>query len=127
MKLHTKIAVGVIALVAAVGLTAGVASAQDDGEPGVKGEFVCANLDAIEQLQADHATLLTDRLALLGSARAAAEANGNDQGRRAHRPAHRASDRAPGQGRRAPGEAGGVRRRALLTSHPAGQGPSASS
>ena len=61
----------------AVGLTAAVASAQDDGEPGAKGEFVCANLDPIEQLQADHATLLTDRLALLGSARAAADANGN--------------------------------------------------
>jgi hypothetical protein len=77
MNLHTKIAGGVIALVATVGVTAGVASAQEGGEPGPRAEFVCANLDAIEQLQADHATLLADRLALLGSARAAAEAQGN--------------------------------------------------
>ena len=40
-------------------------------------EFVCANLEQIQQLQVDRVALTQDHLALLQSAPAAAEANGN--------------------------------------------------
>jgi hypothetical protein len=75
---HLAAALIVTAAVGAGG--AGVALAQQEDPPGgdgVRGEFVCGHLDQIEQLQAGHATLLQDRLALLGEARAGAEAAGN--------------------------------------------------
>jgi hypothetical protein len=68
--------------VVVLGGTAGLAFAQDDGTapsqgPGSRAEFVCTNLERIQQLQADHAALAADGLALLGDARAAAEAAGD--------------------------------------------------
>lgn len=81
MKTRTRLAAIAVTAVAGVGTAAGVASAQgDDGTAptnGPRAEFVCANLEQIQQLQADHATLIADRLTLLGEARAAAEAAGN--------------------------------------------------
>jgi len=83
MKTRTTIAA--IAVTAAAGITtvAGVASAQGDEAPpargGAKREFVCANLEQIQLVQADRATLLADHLVLLGSARSAAEASGNTE------------------------------------------------
>jgi predicted RNA-binding protein YlxR (DUF448 family) len=86
MKTRTTLAAASLVVLGAIGITAGVASAQGDPAPPPssgptsdhpgRGEFVCANLDQIEKVQADHATLLTDRLALLASARTAAEAAG---------------------------------------------------
>ena len=60
--------------------TAGYASAQDSGPPAGTGagrEFVCAHLSDVQKLQADHLTLVGDRLALLNEAKTAAEQSGN--------------------------------------------------
>ena len=60
--------------------TAGLASAQDSSQPadtGARRAFVCAHVTEIQELQADHLTLTTDRLALLGEAKATAEQQGN--------------------------------------------------
>jgi len=60
--------------------TAGYAAAQDSGQPagtGARREFVCAHLAEVQKLQADHLTLVGDRVALLNEAKAAAEQNGN--------------------------------------------------
>jgi hypothetical protein len=85
MKTRTTLAVASLVVLGGIGTAAGVASAQSDPAPPAsstpapdhpKGEFVCANLDQIQKVQADHATLLTDRLALLASARTAAESAG---------------------------------------------------
>jgi hypothetical protein len=59
--------------------TAGYASAQDSGPPAGRGrrEFVCAHLAEVQKLQADHLTLVGDRLALLNEAKTAAEQGGN--------------------------------------------------
>lgn len=80
MKTRTSIAAIALTAAAAVG-TAGVAAAQSDDPPtpaaGARADFVCANLGQIQQVQGDHATLLTDRLALLETAKAAAEAGGD--------------------------------------------------
>ena len=81
MKTRTTLAVASLVVLGGLGTAAGVASAQGDPPPSTapahpKGEFVCANLTQIQQVQADHATLITDRLALLASARTAAEQAG---------------------------------------------------
>jgi hypothetical protein len=81
MKTRTMVAAVSLVVLGGLGTAAGVASAQGDPPPSStpahpKGEFVCANLAQIEKVQADHATLITDRLALLGSARSAAEEAG---------------------------------------------------
>jgi hypothetical protein len=84
MKTRTTLTVASLVVLGGIGTAAGVASAQEEPAPPSstpapdhpKGEFVCANLAQIQQLQADHATLLTDRLALLASARTAAEEAG---------------------------------------------------
>ncbi len=83
MKTRTMLAAGALVVLGGIGTAAGVASAQGDPAPPPsstpahpKGEFVCANLAQIQQVQADHATLITDRLALLASARTAAEQAG---------------------------------------------------
>ncbi len=88
MKFRTTLAATAIVVIGGLGTAAGVASAQSDPsptpptsapattttkEPGAKGEFVCANLDQIQQVQADHATGIKDRLALLATAKAAAQ------------------------------------------------------
>jgi hypothetical protein len=60
--------------------TAGYASAQDSGPPagdGAAHEFVCAHLTEIQKLQADHLTLIGDRLGLLNEAKTTAEQSGN--------------------------------------------------
>jgi len=60
--------------------TAGYASAQDNGQPagtGASHEFICAHLSEVQKLQADHLTLVGDRLALLNEAKTAAEQSGN--------------------------------------------------
>jgi hypothetical protein len=60
--------------------TAGYASAQDTSPPagtGARRQFVCAHVAEFQKLQADHLTLVGDRLALLNEAKAAAEQNGN--------------------------------------------------
>ena len=75
---HLATALIVTAVVGAGG--AGVALAQQEDPPGgggARADFVCGHLDQIQQLQADHETLLQDRLALLGEARASAEAAGD--------------------------------------------------
>jgi len=76
-----KIIIATAASIAAIGgvaVAAGAASAQEEPDPsGWRAEFVRANLDQLQTLQADHATLTADRLALLGEARAAAEAGGD--------------------------------------------------
>jgi hypothetical protein len=85
MKTRTTLAVASLVVLAGIGTAAGVASAQGDPAPPAsstpapdhpKGQFVCANLEQIEKVQADHATALTDRLVLLASARSAAEEAG---------------------------------------------------
>lgn len=80
MRTRTTIAAIAITVAAGIGTAAGVVSAQGEPTPpaqgGAKREFVCANLDQIQLVQADRATLLVDRLVLLGSARSAAEASG---------------------------------------------------
>ncbi|MET0324538.1 MAG: hypothetical protein ABW219_04885 [Ilumatobacteraceae bacterium] len=70
-------------MIGGVGAAATVAAAQEEPAPPAStaprragGEFVCTNLELIQQIQADHAASLTDRLALLGSARSAAEEAG---------------------------------------------------
>ena len=86
MKTRTTLAAAAIVVLGGLGTAAGVASAQSDPTPtppstgapatkapGAKGQFVCANLDQIEKVQADHATLLSDRLTLLESAKQAAQ------------------------------------------------------
>jgi flagellar basal body-associated protein FliL len=86
MKIRTTIAAAAIVVIGGLGTVAGVASAQSDPAPtpptsataatkdaGAKGEFVCANLDQIQQVQADHATTIKDRLVLLASAKTAAQ------------------------------------------------------
>jgi hypothetical protein len=85
MKTRTTLAAAAIVVLGGLGTAAGVASAQGDPaptppstdapakDPGAKGQFVCANLDQIEKVQADHATLLGDRLTLLESAKQAAQ------------------------------------------------------
>ncbi len=74
----TIAAVGVAAALAVTAVGSGAASAQEEpSPPQPRAEFVCANLDQIQALQADHTTLISDRLALLGEARAAAEAAGD--------------------------------------------------
>lgn len=79
MKTRTRFAAVALVVLGCLG-AAGVASAQEDPAPPAsthpRGEFVCANLEQIQQVQADHATSLTDRLALLASARTAAEEAG---------------------------------------------------
>ncbi|MGH9270710.1 MAG: hypothetical protein ACRDZ2_05510 [Ilumatobacteraceae bacterium] len=71
---------GAAGVVGVVAVTAGAASAQEDPEPPKpRAEFVCENLEQIQALQADHATLIADRLVLLGEARATAEAGGNSE------------------------------------------------
>jgi hypothetical protein len=89
MKTRTALAAASIVVIGGLGTAVGVASAQSEpapspssapptGEvPGAKGEFVCANLAQIEKVQADHATLIQDRLALLASAKTAAQDAGN--------------------------------------------------
>src|SRR6188472_2215506 len=86
MKTRTTLAATAIVVLGGLGTAVGVASAQSDPtpttpstgapapnqDPGAKGAFVCANLDQINKVQTDHATLLTDRLALLESAKQAA-------------------------------------------------------
>ena len=79
MKTRTTLAAASIVVLGGLGTFAGVASAQGDAPPSstpARGEFVCANLAQIQQVQADHATLITDRLTLLASARTAAEQAG---------------------------------------------------
>ena len=86
MKTRTTLAAASLVVLGGIATATGVASAQGDPAPPAsstpaadhpgKGEFVCANLDQIEKVQADHATYLTDRLALLASARSAAEEAG---------------------------------------------------
>ena len=65
MKTRTTLAVASLVVLGGIGTAAGVASAQGDPTPPAsstpsadhpKGEFVCANLEQIEQVQADHAT-----------------------------------------------------------------------
>jgi hypothetical protein len=75
---HLAAALAVTAVIGAGG--AGVALAQQEAPPdgdGARAEFVCSHLDQIQQLRTGHAALLQDRLALLGEARASAEAAGN--------------------------------------------------
>lgn len=82
MKTRTKLAAGAIVLLGGVGTAVGVASAQGDPTPtdgAGKGAFVCANLDQIQKVQADHATLLADRLTLLESAKQAAQNAGRTE------------------------------------------------
>ena len=83
MKTRTTLAAASLVVLGGLGTAAGVASAQGDPARRLvdtartpKGEFVCANLAQIQQVQADHATLITDRLTLLASARSAAEEAG---------------------------------------------------
>jgi hypothetical protein len=81
MKTRTTLAAASIVVLGGLGTFAGVASAQGDAPPSStpahpKADFVCANLAQIQQVQADHATLITDRLTLLASARTAAEQAG---------------------------------------------------
>ena len=81
MKTRTMLAATSLIVLGGLGTAAGVASAQGEPPPSStpahpRGEFVCANLAQIQQVQADHATLITDRLALLASARSAAEEDG---------------------------------------------------
>ena len=82
MKTRTTLAVASLVVLGGLGTAAGVASAQDDPTPPSstpahpKAEFACANLAQIQRVQADHATLITDRLALLASARSAADEAG---------------------------------------------------
>jgi hypothetical protein len=74
------ILVGVGISAAALIGTAGYTAAQASGQPagtGARREFVCAHLAEIQKLQADHLTLVGDRLALLNEAKATAEQNGN--------------------------------------------------
>jgi hypothetical protein len=80
--MHTKsiilasVGLGAAALIG----TAGLASAQDSGQPagsGARREFACAHLTEIQKLQSDHLTLVADRLGLLGEAKAMAEQQGN--------------------------------------------------
>ena len=86
MKTRTTLAAATIVVLGGLGTAVGVASAQSDPTPttpsteapattdsGAKAAFVCANLDQIEKVQADHATLLSDRLTLLESAKQAAQ------------------------------------------------------
>ena len=85
MKTRTTLAAATIVVLGGLGTAVGVASAQSDPTPttpsseapatdgGAKAAFVCANRDQIEKVQADHATLLSDRLALLESAKQAAQ------------------------------------------------------
>ena len=74
----TLAAVGVAGALAVTVASAGGASAQEEpAPPAPRAEFVCAHLDEIQALQADHATLIGDRLALLDTARAEAEAAGD--------------------------------------------------
>jgi hypothetical protein len=71
-----SVGIGAAALIG----TAGYASAQDSGAPsgdGARREFVCAHVTEIQKLQADHLTLVADRLGLLNEAKATAEQNGN--------------------------------------------------
>jgi hypothetical protein len=71
-----SVGIGAAALIG----TAGYASAQDSGQPGGTGarrEFVCAHLAEVQKLQADHLTVVGDRLGLLNEAKATAEQNGN--------------------------------------------------
>ncbi len=91
MKTRTTLAAAAIVVLGGVGTAVGVASAQSDPTPaspsteapatsnnaGARTAFVCANLDQIEKVQADHATLLSDRLTLLESAKQAAQDAGN--------------------------------------------------
>ena len=80
MRKKSIILAGVGLSAAALIGTAGYASAQDSGQPGGTGarrEFVCAHVAEIQKLQADHLTLVGDRLALLNEAKAAADQNGN--------------------------------------------------
>ena len=81
MKTRTTLAAASLVVLGGLGAAAGVASAQGDPPPSStpahpRGELVCANLAQIQQVQADHATLITDRLTLLASARTAAEQAG---------------------------------------------------
>jgi hypothetical protein len=91
MKTPTTLAVATIVVLGGLGTAVGVASAQSDPTPtttqsseapattdsGARAAFVCANLDQIEKVQADHATLINDRLTLLESAKQAAQDAGN--------------------------------------------------
>ena len=89
--------------------TAGYASAQDSGPPAGTGagrEFVCAHLSDVQKLQADHLTLVGDRLALLNEAKTAAEQSGNTKAVERITTPDRAGDRPPDQDHRPPAEAG---------------------
>ncbi len=71
---------GVAISAAALIATGGYAAAQDSGQPAGTGaghEFVCAHVPEIQKLQADHLTLVADRLGLLNEAKTAAEQSGN--------------------------------------------------
>jgi hypothetical protein len=71
-----SVGIGAAALIG----TAGYASAQDSGQPAGNGagrQFVCAHVTEIQKLQADHLTLVGDRLGLLNEAKTAAEQSGN--------------------------------------------------
>jgi hypothetical protein len=95
MKTRTKLAATAIVVIGGLGTAAGVASAQSDptpssapstatagstpADPGAKGQWVCANLAQITKTQADHATVIQDRLDLLASAKQAAQDAGKTQ------------------------------------------------
>jgi hypothetical protein len=110
MRIRRPVLAAAAVPVLVLGATAGLAFAQDDGtappqEPGaraeVRGEFVCTNLERIQQLQADHAALAADGLALLGDARAAAEAAGDAKAvERIDRRIERVSERQARSGER---------------------------
>jgi hypothetical protein len=71
-----SVGIGAAALIA----TGGYAAAQDSGQPAGTGAgraFVCAHVPEIQKLQADHLTLIGDRLGLLNEAKTAAEQGGN--------------------------------------------------
>jgi hypothetical protein len=90
MKTRTKLAAAALVVAGGLGTAAGVASAQSDPTPppapttapattkaaGARAAFVCANLAQIEKVQADHATSVKDSLALLASAKQAAQQAG---------------------------------------------------
>jgi hypothetical protein len=80
MSMKSIILAGVGIGAAALIATGGYAAAQDSGQPAGNGagrEFVCAHVPEIQKLQADHLTLVADRLGLLNEAKTAAEQSGN--------------------------------------------------
>jgi hypothetical protein len=82
MRKFIQVTIASIAGVGVLGVlgitTATSASAQEEPEPsGPRVEFVCGHLEQLQSLQTDHGSLLADRLALLGEARADAEARGD--------------------------------------------------